>query len=69
MKAIKVCAKCGSANLLWDAFVHVNDLEDVRIFDNMYCEGCCSINPGYREVDVGDDFDIYEDNYFDLIGE
>lgn len=69
MKAIKICASCGSANLLWDAFVHVNDETDVRIYDDMYCECCGITNPGYRDVDVGDDFDTYEDNYFDLIGE
>lgn len=69
MKAIKICARCGSANLLWDAFVHVNDPEDVRVFDDMFCEGCCSTNQGYRDVVVEDDFDIYSDNVFELTGE
>ena len=52
-----VCTTCGSANVLADAFVHANDPDDVRTFDDMYCENCeCSCRT--QEVEVPDDFDI-----------
>lgn len=62
MKTIYVCTKCGSANVLADAFVHVNDPEDVRTFDDVYCENCES-SCKTKEVEVSDDFDIYNDLY------
>lgn len=60
MKTIQVCTNCGSANILIYAFVHANDPDDVRTFDDMYCEHCdqsCTT----VDVEVEDDFDIYED--------
>ena len=64
-----ICCQCGSANVVRDAFVHVNDPDDVLTFDDIYCEACGSSNPGLREVEVGEDFDIYFDNVFELTGE
>ena len=37
---MKVCRECGSANVYWDAYVGVNDPEDVRTFDNVFCDDC-----------------------------
>ena len=62
MKTIHVCTHCGSANVLMDAFVHANDPEDVRTFDDQYCEKCES-SCKTKEVEVPDDFDIYNDIY------
>ena len=59
---VYICTTCGSANVLADAFVHANDPDDVRTFDDMYCENCeCSCRT--QEVEVPDDFDIYNDLY------
>ena len=65
---VMICDQCGSANVLYDAFVHVNDPTDVRTFDDTYCEDCETSNPGLTEVEVGEDFDIYSDNVFELTG-
>lgn len=59
---VHVCTNCGSANVLADAFVHVNASEDVRTFDDMYCENCES-SCKTKEVEVPDDFDVYNDTY------
>ena len=59
---ICVCTRCGSANILQDAFVHINNEDDVRTFDDLYCENCessCQVN----EVEVPEDFDVYSDSY------
>lgn len=37
---MKVCRECGSKNVYWDAYVGVNDPEDVRTFDNVFCDDC-----------------------------
>lgn len=59
---IQVCNACGSANVVIDAFVHVNEPDDVRTFDDRYCENCeCSCKT--HEVTVPRDFDIYSDIY------
>lgn len=61
-KEVYVCTHCGSANLLWDAFVHANNPNDVRTFDDCYCENCegsCSVN----RVTVPADFNEYTDIY------
>ena len=65
---VMICAQCGSANVVRDAFVHVNDPTDVRTLDDTYCEACETSNPGLTEVEVGADFDIYSDNVFGLTG-
>lgn len=63
---VQVCQYCGSANVLIDAFVHANDPDDVRTFDNMVCENCGEDSNNITiEVEVPDDFDIYTDK-FDL---
>ncbi len=62
MKTVYVCTACGSANVLTDAFVHANDPDDVRTYDDQYCEHCeCSCKT--QSVEVSDDFDIYNDIY------
>jgi hypothetical protein len=35
-----VCTKCGGANVMQDAWVNVNDPDDVRTFDDTYCLDC-----------------------------
>ena len=63
MKTIEICKYCGSAHVMRDAFVHVNDEEDVRTYDATYCENCgesCS-NEGTVTIEVDpEDADIYE---------
>lgn len=34
------CAMCGGTNVLWDAFVAVNDHSDLRLLDDVICEDC-----------------------------
>ena len=43
---MKVCRECGSKNVYWDTYVGVNDLEDVRTFDNVYCDAACGMKAG-----------------------
>ena len=70
MKTIHVCTACGSPRVLLDACVGLNDPDDVRTYDrifcdNIFCEDCggeCST----KLVEVKDDFDIEEDTYFEL---
>lgn len=48
------CTSCGGNRVLCDAWVNLNDPEDVRTFDQTYCEDCdgeCSV----KEVEVTDD--------------
>jgi hypothetical protein len=48
------CTSCGGNRVLCDAWVSLNDPEDVRTFDQTYCEDCdgeCSV----REVEVLDE--------------
>ena len=48
------CTSCGGNRVLCDAWVNLNDPEDVRTFDQTYCEDCdgeCSV----REVEVPDE--------------
>jgi hypothetical protein len=50
------CTSCHGNNVLCDAWVSLNDPEDVRIFDQAFCEDCdgeCSV----VEVEVTDDDD------------
>ena len=35
-----VCKYCGSDEVVYDAWVNVNDYEDVQIFDDVYCKEC-----------------------------
>jgi len=38
--SIYLCSECNSPNVLQDAWVPVNDPDDVRIMDHMFCEQC-----------------------------
>lgn len=61
---IHVCTTCGSPRVFYDAFVGINDPEDVRTFDDTTCDDCgkeCSTT----EVEVADDFDTLTE-FFDL---
>lgn len=43
---MQVCEECGSVNIFFDAYVNVNDPDDIRTFDATYCGDCatfCSI--------------------------
>lgn len=62
MKTIQVCTHCGSANIQQDAWVHLNEPTDIQAFDDLYCEDCES-SCKTKEVEVPDDFDIYNDLY------
>lgn len=64
MKNIKVCNHCGSADIVFDAWAHVNDLDSVQTFDDIYCKGCESSCQTVT-VDVPDSFDETAD-VFDL---
>ena len=62
MKKIQVCTTCGSPRVMYDAYVDVNDPDNVRIFDAVFCDDCgkeCSIH----EVEVPEDFDMGSDFY------
>lgn len=60
LKTIKVCTACGSPRVLADAWVGVNDPDNVTTFDDTFCEDCeddCNV----VEVDVADSFNIETD--------
>lgn len=40
MATIQVCAKCGSDAVYFDAWAAVNDPDDVRTFDAVFCDDC-----------------------------
>jgi len=63
MKTITVCPKCGSAHVLQDAYVCVNDPDNVSVYDNMACGNCEYDGSLFKRVEVPGDFDIYEDKY------
>lgn len=59
-KTIKVCTACGSPRVLADAWVRVNDPDNVMTFDATFCEDCegdCNV----VEVDVADSFNLETD--------
>ena len=37
---IHLCPKCGSDEVFADAYVGLNDVDDVRTFDSAYCMAC-----------------------------
>lgn len=63
MKTVHVCAYCDSADIVQDACVHYNNRDDIFTFDDLYCRGCESQCKTTNEVEVPDDFDIYNDLY------
>lgn len=61
MKIISVCNYCVSPRVFRDAYVGINT-EEVRTFDDTYCEDCageCSVT----EEAVVDEFDLGTDFY------
>lgn len=53
MKTVYSCAACGSENVYCDAWVGLNDPDDVMTFDTTHCENCegeCSINEREEEM-------------------
>lgn len=65
MKTITVCPRCGCADVLQDAYVRVNDPDNVSTFDQLLCgnDECGYDGSQFKQVEVADDFDIYEDFY------
>lgn len=61
MKTITVC-KCGSPRVYQDAAVNVNTGE-INTYDNTRCGECGYDGRHYKEVEVGDDFDVTNDFY------
>lgn len=39
-RTIYSCPECGSENVMHDAYVMMNDEDDVRTFDNKICDDC-----------------------------
>ena len=59
---IFVCTACGSPRVKLDAWVDVNDPENVTTFDDTFCQNCvtsCKI----EQVEVDDNFDMETDFY------
>ena len=53
-KIVYFCPHCDSEDLLYDAFVAVNDSEDVRTFDDITCDNCgaTGVRPDEECVEV-----------------
>jgi hypothetical protein len=47
-----VCKKCGSPELLRDAYVAMNDPSDVRVFEDSYICDPCGENHGRERMEV-----------------
>jgi len=59
------CTTCRGNNVLQDAWVSLNDPEDVRIFDQAFCEDCdgeCNV----EEVEVSDENDDEDETFIDV---
>jgi len=50
--ALWVCKKCGSPELLRDAYVAMNDPLDVRVFEDSYICDPCGENHGREKREV-----------------
>lgn len=59
-KILYTCPECGSENVMHDAYVMMNDEDDVRTFDNKVCDDCsAAFNQAVEtEVDVPDELPI-----------
>lgn len=55
MKTEYRCPYCNSANVLQDAYVAMNDPDDVRVFDNKVCDDCGKDFNEAVEVQVEDE--------------
>jgi hypothetical protein len=49
---MKVCEFCGSDEVFFDAYVGVNNPEDVRIFEPIDCDSCGMKNVGVETLEV-----------------
>ena len=61
-KLIRVCNYCGSPRVFADAYVNLNDPEDVATFDDVFCEKCDG-PASVTTVKVPKDFSIETDVY------
>lgn len=59
-KILYTCPDCGSDKVMHDAYVMMNDEDDVRTFDNKVCDDCsAAFNQAVEtEVDVPDELPI-----------
>lgn len=53
-KKIYSCPECGSSNVMYDAYVMMNDDEDVRTFDDKVCDDCSAHFDTAVETEVDD---------------
>lgn len=49
---MKVCEFCGSSDIFFDAYVSVNNPEDVRTFSRIDCDECGMHNIRVETLDV-----------------
>lgn len=47
-----VCKRCGSSELLQDAYVAMNDPSDVRVFEDSYICDSCGEDYGRERLEV-----------------
>jgi rRNA maturation endonuclease Nob1 len=50
-KTVWVCDTCGSDAVYFDAYVNVNDIQDIRVFDYTMCD-VCGGETTIREINV-----------------
>lgn len=63
-RKVWVCKHCGSADLLLDAMVGLNDDSDVSTYDSTYCRNCESEGDSLAiQVTVPAGFDTHTDIY------
>lgn len=60
MKTIHVCTYCGSPRVYVDAYANLNVPDDIRTYDQAYCDDCQE-ESRTTEVVVADDFDLDTD--------
>ena len=61
---VYVCNYCGSPRVQREAWVDVNDGDNVSFLDSTICDDCGSdSNNGITKVEVDDDFDMLVDFY------
>lgn len=59
-RMLHVCNECGSPRLMQDAYVPLNDPDNVITFDAVICDDC-GVECRYHEVEVPTDFDADTD--------
>ena len=45
LKKVAICSDCHSDKVFYDAYVGINDKEDIRLFDDVFCEDCSKRTP------------------------